>query len=110
MHRVIVAVGFAAFVGLSACDSAKTDVAEAPPPTKSMARMAQMYAGQEQVQKVDTASISVGTSGTLTMLANGAVGEAGYKNLGFLPRINAAPPKDGVYEVDVVGDKPAPAG
>jgi hypothetical protein len=110
MRGVIMAAGFAALIGLSACDSAKTDVAETPPPTRSMARMAQMYAGQEQIQKVDKASISVGTPGTLTMLASGAVGEAGYKNLGFLPRINAAPPKDGVYEVDVVGDKPAAAG
>jgi hypothetical protein len=44
------------------------------------------------------------------MQAAGSAPAAGYKNAGFLPRINAAPPKDGVYEVDAVADRPASAG
>lgn len=111
MRSVILAAGLFAAIGLSACDSSKTDDAAAPPPPpKSMARQAQFYAGQEQVSKVDTATISVGAAGALTMNASGSVGMAGYKNAGFVPRINAAPPKDGVYEVDVVADRPTPAG
>jgi hypothetical protein len=109
MRVLIVAASLAALVGLSACDSSKTDAADtaaAPAPTKSMARSQQMYAGQEPIEKVDTATIVVGAPGTLVMKASGGVGQAGYKNAVFLPRINAAPPKDGVYEVDVVADKP----
>lgn len=107
MRSVILAAGLFAVLGLSACDSSKSDEAAAtPPPTKSMARQAQFYAGQEQISKVDTATVAVGAPGTLTMNAAGSTGMAGYKNAGFVPRINAAPPKDGVYEVDVVADKP----
>jgi hypothetical protein len=110
MRSVILAAGLFAALGLSACDSSKTDEAAAPPPPKSMARQAQFYAGQEQVAKVDSASIAVGKGGALEMTASGSVGMAGYKNPGFVPRINAAPPKDGVYEVDAVADKPATPG
>ena len=110
MRSVILAAGLFAVIGLSACDSSKTDDAPVAAAPKSMARQAQFYAGQEQVSKVDTATISVGKAGTLEMTANGSVGMAGYKNAGFVPRINAAPPRDGVYEVDAVADKPTPAG
>ena len=110
MRSVILAAGLFAALGLSACDSSKTDEAAAPPPPKSMARQAQFYAGQEQVTKVDSATISVSKAGALEMHATGSVGMAGYKNAGFEPRINAAPPRDGVYEVDAVADKPTPAG
>jgi hypothetical protein len=107
MRSAILAAGLFAVFGLSACDSSKTDeVAVTPPSTKSMARQAQFYAGQEQISKIDTATVTVGAPGTLTMNAAGSVGMAGYKNAGFVPRINAAPPRDGVYEVDVVADKP----
>ena len=110
MRSVILVAGVFAALGLSACDSSKTDDTPAPVATKSMARPAQMYAGQENIAKVDTAAIKLNADGSLGMQASGATASAGYKNLGFLPRINAAPPKDGVYEVDVVGDKPAAAG
>lgn len=104
MRRVLAAAGLAALFGLTACDS-KPEVAEAPPP-KSMARSQQMYAGQEQISKVNNAAISVGEAGVLSMAASGEAAAPGYKNASFLPRINAAPPKDGVYEVDVVADRP----
>jgi hypothetical protein len=110
MRRVILAAGLFAAIGLSACDSSKTDEAAAtPPPPKSMARSQQMYAGQDMIAKVDTAEIKVGKAGTLDMHATGSAA-GGYTKQTFLPRINAAPPKDGVYEVDVVADKPASPG
>lgn len=105
MRRVLVAASLVALFGMTACDS-KPDVAEAPPPPKSMARSQQMYAGQEQVSVVGAAAISVDGAGVLSMTAAGEVPAPGYKNPSFLPRINAAPPKDGVYEVDVVADRP----
>jgi hypothetical protein len=41
------------------------------------------------------------------MTAQASAPGAGYTNLGFLRRIYAGPPKDGVYELHIVGDKPA---
>jgi len=115
MRSVILAAGLFAVLGLSACDSSKTDDAPTSQASgaaapKSMARQAQFYAGQEQVAKLDSASIEVGKAESLEMKAAGSVGMAGYKNAGFVPRINAAPPRDGVYEVDAVADKPATPG
>jgi hypothetical protein len=109
---MILAAGLFAALGLSACDSSKTDEAATAPaaPPKSMARQAQFYAGQEQISKVDTAAVKLGKAGVLEMQAAGSVGMPGYKNAGLVPRINAAPPKDGIYEVDVVADKPATPG
>ena len=112
MRTVILAAGLFAALGLSACDSSKTDTAApaAPAAPKYLGRSQTMYQGQEMVDKIDTASIKVGKAGSLEMQASGSVGSAGYTKSGFLPRINAGPPKDGVYEVDVVADKPATAG
>ena len=111
MRSVILAAGLFAVLGVSACDSAKTDVAAtAPAAPKSMARSQQMYAGQEMIDKVGAASIKVAKPGALNVEVEGSVGMAGYKNAAFLPRINPAPPKDGIYEVDVVADKPATPG
>jgi len=113
MRIVLMAAGFAALIGLTACDSNKQDVAAAPAAPaapKYFGRSQQMYAGQEMIAKVDTAKISVGHGGTLVMSATGSVPSAGYTKSTFLKRINAEAPKDGVYEVDVVADKPAAAG
>lgn len=113
MRSVIVAASFAALLGMTACDKAKTaavDTVATPVAQKSMARMVQMYAGQEQISKVDTATILVSAPGTLEMKASGSVDGTGFKNAGFLPRINAASPKNGIYEVDVVADRPTAPG
>jgi hypothetical protein len=111
MRSVILAAGLFAALGLSACDSSKTaDTAApaAPAPPKYVGRSQQMYAGQEMISKVATASIKVG-NGALEMTANGSAASPGYTKSGFLNRINAGAPKDGIYEVDVVADKPATA-
>jgi hypothetical protein len=59
------------------------------------------------IDKVDTATVKVGKGGALEMMASGSVGMPGYNKSGFLQRINPGAPKDGIYEVDVVADKPA---
>jgi hypothetical protein len=111
MRNVILAAGLFAALGLSACNASKTDdaVATAPAPPKYVGRSQQMYAGQEMISKVDTATIKVGKGGGLEMMASGSAASPGYAKPGFLNRINAGAPKDGIYEVDVVADKPAAA-
>ena len=109
MRSVLMAAGLVALLGLSACGDSKTEATEAaaPAPVKSLGRQQQFYAGQEQLEGVTSAAISVNKSGTLEMTAQASAPGAGYTNLGFLRRIYAGPPKDGIYELDVVGDKPA---
>lgn len=110
MRKVILAAGLFAALGFSACNASKTDeAAAAPTAPKYLGRSQPMYAGQEMISKVDTASIKVGKAGTLEMLANGSAASAGYLKPGFLNRINPGAPKDGIYEVDVVADRPATA-
>lgn len=108
MRRVLVTAGLVALLGLSACEQSKSKATEtASAPVKSLGRQQQFYAGQEQLQSVSSASIAVDKTGALTMTAKATAPRAGYTNLGFLRRIYAGPPKDGIYELDVVGDKPA---
>jgi len=46
----------------------------------------------------------------LMRTATGVAAGPGYTRGTFLPRIYPAAPKDGIYEVDVVAEKPAAAG
>lgn len=110
MRSVILAAGFLLAVGLSACDSNKDQTAAAPAAPKYVGRSQQMYQGQEMIEKVNSGAVSVGKGGALDMTVNGSVPSAGYKNAGFLKRIYAEAPKDGIYEMDVVADKPATPG
>ncbi|MFL5297892.1 MAG: hypothetical protein ACJ798_16065 [Phenylobacterium sp.] len=109
MRNAILAAGLLAVFGLSACES-KQETTAAPAAPKYVGRSQQMYQGQEMITKVDSASVSVGKDGSLDMTAAGSVPSAGYNNAGFLKRIYAAAPKDGIYEMDVVADRPATAG
>jgi hypothetical protein len=108
MRSVILATGFLLALGLSACDSNKT-VATAPAAPKYLGRSQTMYQGQVLITKIDAGTIRRGDNGALEMSVAGSVPSAGYKNGGFLKRIYAGPPKDGVYEMDVVADQPAPS-
>ena len=111
MRRALLAAGVVAAIGLSACDQSKDNaVATAPAAPKYVGRSQQMYQGQEMIQKVTSAEVSRGKDGALDMKATGTVPTAGYKNAGFLKRIYALPPQDGIYEMDVVADKPATPG
>jgi hypothetical protein len=107
MRKLTIAAGLVALLGLSACGPSTPEAAPAPVAKKSLARPATFYQGQEQVVKVDSATVAVTHPGNLTLIAQAQMASPGYTNTGFLPRIYAAPPPDGIYEVDVVGDKPA---
>lgn len=109
MRTILIAAGLTACLGLSACEQSKsqaTEAAPAPAPKKSLSRPAPLYAGQAEILAVDTASVELAKTGGLQMKATGKTDTAGYYNLAFVPRINAAPPPDGIYDVDVVGYKP----
>jgi hypothetical protein len=113
MRKVLIAVGLTACLGLAACEQSKSDATEADvaaAPKKSLSRPAPLYAGQEEILAVDSASIAPGkTEGSLSLKASGKTPSAGYYELAFLPRINAAPPPDGIYDVDVIAYKPQTA-
>lgn len=111
MRIVLMTACAAAALSLAACDK-PTSKAEATPaaPEKSLAHKAQFYQGQDNVQSITTATVEPGKDGGVKMKVEATVDGAGYANPGFLPRIYAATPPDGVYEVDVVADKPAAAG
>ena len=110
MRTVLLLMGLA--LGLASCEQSKSNATEtAPAHKKFLSRSAQMYAGQEQILEVDSATLEPGaTPDTLILKATGKTSTPGYYNLAFLPRINPGPPADGIYDVDVIGYKPqAPA-
>ena len=110
MRTILIVAGASACLGLSACEQSKSQATEAAPaPKTSLSRPAPLYAGQEQILSVAAASVEPGASGGLKLKAAGQADAAGYYQLAFLPRINAAPPPDGIYEVDVIGYKPQAA-
>jgi hypothetical protein len=111
MRNLIILAGAVAYLSLAACsDGAGTKAEAPPPPKKSMARQAAMYAGQEQVQSVQSGSVEPGPNGGVVLTAAATTAGPGWTQVGFLPRIYPATPPDGVYEVDIVGQKPATPG
>lgn len=110
MRTLIVAAGLAACLGLAACEQSKSEASTTPPPAahKSLARQAQFYAGQEQILSLSSANVAM-EHGKLVLKVDGQAPGPNYKDAVFVPRIYAAAPKDGVYEVDVVATKPAAA-
>jgi hypothetical protein len=111
MRGVLTAAGLAALVCLAGCSKPAPEAAApaAPAAPKGVGRMQQFYAGQDQIEAVDSGTIAVTKDG-LSMTVKGTAAGPGYINAGFMRRIYAAQPKDGVYEMDVVADKPAAAG
>lgn len=107
MRGVLLAAGVLACLSLTACQGGSEEAqATSPPPKKSLARPAQMYAGQEPIQSVQSGSVEVGPDGGLRLKATGTTATAGWTDAAFLPRIYAATPPDGVYEIDVIATKP----
>jgi hypothetical protein len=111
MRKLILAAGALACLSLAGCSSepaaeAKT---QADAPKKSLARQAPFYAGQEQVQSVQSGAVSKDSGGGLNLEAKATTEGGGWTQVGFLPRIYAATPPDGIYEIDVVAQKPAAA-
>jgi hypothetical protein len=113
MRRLVLAAGLLACVSLAACNSSDkaaeaSTTAEAP--KKSLARQAPMYAGQEQVQAIQSGSVKTDAGGGLDLQVKATTDGGGWTQVGFLPRVYAATPPDGIYEVDVVAQKPTAAG
>jgi hypothetical protein len=112
MRRILVATGLLASLSLAACEQ-QTSQAEATPvaaPKKSLARPAPLYAGQEQVLSVQSGAAKIAGGGGIDLEAKVTTDGGGWTQVGFLPRVYAASPPDGIYEVDVVAQKPASPG
>jgi hypothetical protein len=115
MRPILIAAGLAAAFALAACGEQADKAAEAPaaeaPAKKSLARQRQMYQGQELIQRVDGGTVAIAANPqNLALTVNGMAAGPGYTRGTFLTRIYPAAPKDGIYEVDVVAEKPAAAG
>lgn len=112
MRRILMAAGLVACLGLAACEGQVSQAeAETPAPEKkkSLARPAQMYAGQEQILSVESGTVAPSPNGGVIITAKGATASAGWSDAAFLPRIYAATPPDGIYEVDLIATKPTGA-
>ena len=79
-------------------------------PKKSLARQVQFYQGQDSVQAIQSAAVRPVAGGGYDLEAKVTTDGAGWTKVGFLPRVYAGTPPDGIYEVDVVADKPATPG
>jgi hypothetical protein len=111
MRKLILAAGLLACLSLTACNEKPAEpVAAAEVPKKSLARQAPLYAGQEQVLSIQSAAAAPDAGGGLNLEAKASTDGGGWTQVGFLPRIYAATPPDGIYEVDVVAQKPAAPG
>ncbi len=112
MRRFILVAGALACLSLTACEGqvSEAEATAAPPPKKSLARPAPMYAGQEQVLSVQSGDVEVGHTGGLNLSAKATAASAGWTAPAFLPRIYAAQPADGIYEVDVIATAPSAPG
>lgn len=112
MRSIWLVAGAAACLSLAACEpKPAADTATAPEaPKKSMARKAQFYAGQDNVQSIESGSVTAAAGGGLDLEAKVTTDGAGWTQVGFLPRIYAGSPPDGVYEIDVVAQAPQTPG
>jgi hypothetical protein len=116
LRTFIIAAGALACLGLSACSNSDTTAASAgaaapaEAPKKSLARQAPFYAGQDNVQSVQSGKVTKDPGGGLNLEAKAMTDGSGWTQVGFLPRVYAATPPDGIYEVDVVAQKPAAPG
>ncbi|WP_293678787.1 hypothetical protein [uncultured Phenylobacterium sp.] len=111
MRSIVLVAALLGCLSLTACnDKPAAPAAEAPAPKKSLARQAPLYAGQEQVQSIQSGTVTADASGGLNLAAKATTDGAGWTQVGFLPRVYAGSPPDGIYEVDVVAQKPAAPG
>ena len=110
-RRFIVAAGLMACLSLTACGQKPAEEpAAVAAPKKSLARQAPFYQGQDQVASVESGSVTAAPGGGLDLSAKATTEGGGWTQVGFLPRIYAATPPDGIYDIDVVAQKPASPG
>ena len=81
-----------------------------PVPEKFFGREAPLYAGQEKLESIQSGTIAAAPGGGVILNANGMTAGAGWTQAGFLPRVYAGKAPDGIYEVDVVAQKPTTPG
>ena len=111
-RKFILAAGALACLALAACGEkpAADAAATAPAPVKHFGRQAPLYAGQDLIESVTSGTVEPGPGGGVILKASGTTAGAGWTQAGFLPRIYAGKAPDGIYEVDVVAQKPAAPG
>ena len=117
MNRILFSAGLvtcmtAAGLVLASCGEKPADPAAtaATAPKKSLARPAPLYAGQAQVLALQTGTATAAGNGGVDLAVTATTDGSGWTQAGFLPRVYAATPPDGVYEVDVVAQAPASPG
>jgi hypothetical protein len=111
MRSIVLTAALFGCLSLAACNAKPAaPAAEAPAAKKSLARQAPLYAGQEQVQSVQSGTATSDPGGGLNLAAKATTEGGGWTQVGFLPRVYAGSPPDGIYEVDVVAQKPAAPG
>ena len=112
LHKTILALGVTTCLSLTACGEkpAADAAASAPAAEKFFGREAPLYAGQEKLESLQAGPIEAAPGGGVILKATGMTAGAGWTQAGFLPRVYAGKAPDGIYEVDVVAQKPAAAG
>jgi hypothetical protein len=108
--RIMPLAAVAACLLLAGCGESSAPEKAMEGPKKSLARQVQFYQGQDNVQAIQSATVTRHADGGLDLQAKATTDGAGWTKAGFLPRVYAATPPDGIYEVDVVADKPATPG
>ena len=109
LRKTVLVAGVLACLSLTACG--EKPVAQATPvPEKFFGREAPLYAGQEKLESIQSGTIAAAPGGGVILNANGMTAGAGWTQAGFLPRVYAGKAPDGIYEVDVVAQKPTTPG
>lgn len=109
LRKTVLAAGLLTCLSLTACGE-KPAEAVAPAPEKFFGREAPLYAGQEKLESIQSGTIEAAPNGGVILQAKGMTAGPGWTQAGFLPRVYAGKAPDGIYEVDVVAQKPATPG
>ena len=83
--------------GCSEKAAAPAPEAQAEAPKKSLARQVQFYQGQDNVQAITSATVKAVAGGGYDLEAKVTTDGGGWTRVGFLPRVYAATPPDGIY-------------
>lgn len=109
LRKTVLVAGVLACLSLTACGEKPVEQA-APAPEKFFGREAPLYAGQEKLESIQSGTIEAGPGGAVVLRATGMTAGTGWTQAGFLPRVYAGKAPDGIYEVDVVAQKPTTPG
>ena len=109
LRKTVLVAGVLACLSLTACGEKPVEQA-APVAEKFFGREAPLYAGQEKLESIQSGTIEAGPGGGVILKASGMTAGAGWTQAGFLPRVYAGKAPDGIYEVDVVAQKPTTPG